>query len=112
MVLGITTFRAATAVALTFFSSQPIYNEYNRFASTYDGLNGGTVASNFGIQSLREEAGHFATGNVLDVAVGTGLQNSFYDWTKIMSYTGKLCNHAYSYVCSLSSNIPITQESI
>ena len=29
-------------------------------------------------------------GNVLEVAVGTGLQLKFYDWSKISSYTGAL----------------------
>ena len=76
----------ATAITLTLL--QPIYNEYNQYASTYDGLNSGKIANDFGIDELRKEIRQYATGKVLDVAVGTGLQNSFYDWTKIKSYFG------------------------
>jgi len=78
--------KVAAAISLSLV--QPIYNEYNQYASQYDGLNSGKIANDFGIQDLRKEVRQYATGKVLDVAVGTGLQNSFYDWTKINSYSG------------------------
>lgn len=82
--------KVVIGVALTLFSPQPqpIYNEYNQYASNYDQLNSGKIANDFGIESLRERMGQYVNGKVLDAAVGTGLQNTYYDWNRISSYNG------------------------
>lgn len=82
--------KLAAAATLALQPPQPIYTEYNQYAKTYDDLNGGAIADDFGIQTLRREMGQFVSGKVLDVAVGTGLQNSFYDWNRISGYVGMI----------------------
>ena len=47
---------------------------YNSYASSYNILNGGKSAEALGINELRVKAGAVAMGDVLEVAVGTGLE--------------------------------------
>jgi methyltransferase OMS1, mitochondrial len=65
-----------------------VSSAYDSFSSTYDIIDGGAVASVLGIDGLRAEAGRNVGGDVLEVAVGTGLQSQYYDWSKISSFTG------------------------
>lgn len=64
---------------------------YNEYAKTYNALDGGQAAEVLGINALRARAARFATGNVLEVAIGTGLQAPYYDFSssgKITAFTG------------------------
>ena len=78
--------KAALAVALL-FGGQPEV-QYDSFASNYDSLNKSPLSNKLGIDSLREEAGRYAKGSLLEVAVGTGIQTAYYDWSMLDSYTG------------------------
>jgi ubiquinone/menaquinone biosynthesis C-methylase UbiE len=68
-------------------SSAKIQN-YDSFSSTYDTLNGGSLTTALGINDMRKEAAHFASGKVLEVNVGTGLQSQYYNWEALSSFTG------------------------
>jgi len=61
--------------------------EYNKYASQYDDLDGGAAADVLGLTKLRREAGALVSGKVLEIAVGTGLQASYYTPDAITSYT-------------------------
>lgn len=62
--------------------------QYDSFSATYDKLNSGSLTSSLGIDDMRRQAAQFVTGDVLEVAVGTGLQSQYYNWLKIKSYAG------------------------
>jgi ubiquinone/menaquinone biosynthesis C-methylase UbiE len=62
--------------------------QYDSFSATYDKLNSGTLTSSLGIDDMRRQAAKFVTGDVLEVAVGTGLQSQYYDWLKVKSFAG------------------------
>lgn len=53
---------------------------YDRLASSYDRWNRGGAARTFGIPDLREELVREAKGEVLEVAVGSGINLSSYEW--------------------------------
>ena len=62
--------------------------QYDSFSTTYDVLNGGSVTAALGIDGMRNLAAAFVAGDVLEVAVGTGLQSQYYNWPQINSFTG------------------------
>ncbi len=76
---------------------------YDRYADGYDILNSGKVSESLGIDLLRKLAGEKVFGNVLEVAVGTGLQTEYYDWNKISKYTGE-------FILSLSISLSISSQ--
>ncbi len=51
---------------------------YNKYAKTYDDLDGGSIADSLGIEEARNKIIKQARGDVLEVAVGTGLNLSKY----------------------------------
>lgn len=53
---------------------------YDRLASSYDRWNRGGAARTFGISDLREELIREAKGEVLEVAVGSGINLKSYEW--------------------------------
>ena len=55
---------------------------YDTYASSYDTLDGGQAAEVLGINKLRAKAGRAANGDVLEVAVGTGLELDYLGQTK------------------------------
>lgn len=59
-------------------SSQEAESSYNKYASTYDALDGGGVADTLGIEEARTKILNMATGNVLEIGAGTGLNLSKY----------------------------------
>ena len=61
---------------------------YDSLSKSYDNGNSGDISKVFGVDRLRGRAGSIARGDVLEVAIGTGLQSSFYDWSAINSFTG------------------------
>ncbi|KAL7464935.1 hypothetical protein ACHAXS_005268 [Conticribra weissflogii] len=73
---------------LSFLSSQPqnckaispqeASRTYDIYASTYDDLDGGSIASSLGIDDARNKLLSMARGNVLEVGVGTGLNLQSY----------------------------------
>eukprot|EP01031_Cornospumella_fuschlensis_P037561 gene37561-45620_t len=63
-------------------------NPYDTYAETYDNLDKGKVAEMLGLSALRDELGGLVGGDVLEVAVGTGIQLEHYDWKKIISFVG------------------------
>lgn len=62
---------------------------YDTYSSKYDVLDGrGSTTDVLGINDMRAKAASFVKGNVLEFAVGTGLQSEFYEWKDITSFTG------------------------
>jgi ubiquinone/menaquinone biosynthesis C-methylase UbiE len=61
---------------------------YDAFSSTYDRLNGGSVTSALGIDDMRRLANQYVSGDVLEIAVGTGLQSQYYTWPRLTSFVG------------------------
>ena len=62
--------------------------QYDSYSQSYDNTNGGEIASLLGFDELRATASEYLSGNVLEIAIGTGLQTKFYDQKKISSFTG------------------------
>ncbi|KAF5843166.1 S-adenosyl-L-methionine-dependent methyltransferase [Dunaliella salina] len=60
--------------------SSSVEKDYDRFAATYDDLDGGSAAGVLGFDDLREELLQKAQGNVLEIAVGTGLNLKHYSF--------------------------------
>ena len=75
-------------VALDQISESTHSQQYDSFSTTYDKLNGGFASNALGIDEMRRLAGDYVSGDVLEVAVGTGLQSQYYDWSKLRSFTG------------------------
>ena len=65
------------------------YN-YDNYATSYNSLNAGIVSQSMGIDELRSIAATFVKGEVLETAVGSGIQLNYYDWKKITSYVGEV----------------------
>ena len=67
-----------------------IAGRYDSYSSAYDQLDGKTSASanTFGVLDLRQQASESVSGDVLEVAIGTGLQSEYYDAENINSFTG------------------------
>jgi len=63
-------------------------NPYDVYSLNYDDINGGRLSGSLGANDLRSFASSFAVGDVLEVAIGTGLQLGYYDWSRIKSYKG------------------------
>ena len=60
---------------------------YDGYASTYDDLDGGAPARALGLDDLRARALGSASGDVLELAVGTGLNLPAYDLKRVTSFT-------------------------
>ena len=58
---------------------------YDTYASTYDSLDGGSIASSLGIDEARQDLLSKASGNVLEIGVGTGLNLNSYNYNNIKS---------------------------
>lgn len=65
-----------------------VTSPYDTYSSTYDFIDSGFVTSALGINKLRQKTATFASGNILEVAVGTGIQLEFYNWENVKSYVG------------------------
>mmetsp|Transcript_3845 Transcript_3845/g.6719 ORF Transcript_3845/g.6719 Transcript_3845/m.6719 type:complete len:287 (-) Transcript_3845:2207-3067(-) len=61
--------------------------EYDSYANHYDVLDNGTLSDVFKLSDLRRILVSKAHGNVLEIAVGTGLNLPFYDPIKVQSVT-------------------------
>jgi methyltransferase OMS1 len=75
---------ASSASALTPNEAETLYDTA---ASSYDELDGGTAASSLGIDKAREDLIQQASGNVLEIGVGTGLNLDKYQKDKLKSLT-------------------------
>mmetsp|Transcript_21324 Transcript_21324/g.87150 ORF Transcript_21324/g.87150 Transcript_21324/m.87150 type:complete len:268 (-) Transcript_21324:564-1367(-) len=62
--------------------------EYDRYASEYDALEESVFADQFGLKDLREFVTKRADGEVLEIAVGTGLNIGYYDANRVESFMG------------------------
>ncbi|EFN57612.1 hypothetical protein CHLNCDRAFT_142692 [Chlorella variabilis] len=60
---------------------------YDRYAATYDLLDGGDAAEQLGFPALRQQLLRRAQGAVLETAIGTGLNLPFYDTAALASLT-------------------------
>lgn len=60
-----------------------VQRDYDTYASTYDKLDDGVVSDALGFSELRQRLLGAASGTVLEVAVGTGLNLPSYDWNKV-----------------------------
>ena len=75
-----TTRRAALGAITTVPTAAVAYDStnYDRYASSYDDLDGGQAAKALGIAAARRNLAARCAGRVLEVGAGTGLQASFY----------------------------------
>lgn len=60
---------------------------YDSYASNYDSLDGGTASSIFGIDQARSDLFGKASGNVLEICAGTGLNLEKYNLSQLESLT-------------------------
>jgi ubiquinone/menaquinone biosynthesis C-methylase UbiE len=60
---------------------------YDNAAQRYDILDGSEIAIKLGLDGLRDDLAVKATGKVLEVGAGTGLQLSHYNWQQMRSLT-------------------------
>ena len=58
-------------------------DNYDAFASDYDSLDGGPLAAALGLDTLRSQVVGRASGRVLEVGVGTGLNLEYYDPSRV-----------------------------
>ncbi|KAL4447973.1 hypothetical protein ABPG75_005192 [Micractinium tetrahymenae] len=65
-----------------------IERAYDQYAATYDDLDGGTAAEQLGFPALRQQLLARARGDVLETAVGTGLNLPYYQPAALTSLTG------------------------
>lgn len=72
------------ARALSSVEAEARYDEY---AASYDVLDGGDLSRALGIDAARQRTTSRASGYVLEVGVGTGLNLQYYDPTKLSSLT-------------------------
>uniref|UniRef100_A0A383VFN4 Methyltransferase type 11 domain-containing protein n=1 Tax=Tetradesmus obliquus TaxID=3088 RepID=A0A383VFN4_TETOB len=70
------------------FALADIQADYDRCAPSYDELDGGAASAALGFPELRQQLLQQASGDVLEVAVGTGLNLPLYDWQRLTSLTG------------------------
>ena len=68
-------------------SSSEIQQNYNKYAQTYDNLDGGTFAEALGFPEQRKSLLQAARGDVLECGVGTGLNLQFYTLSNLKSFT-------------------------
>ena len=61
---------------------------YDIYSSDYNIINDGVAAKTFGIEDLRKQSTLSVRGDVLEVAVGTGLQLPYYNWKEIETFIG------------------------
>jgi methyltransferase OMS1, mitochondrial len=62
-------------------------SEYDKFASTYDVIDGGALSRGLKIDQAREQMLQSARGDVLEIGVGTGLNLPFYLPNQVKSLT-------------------------
>ena len=80
---------ASTFQCLTPLSCQSATDlKYDEYSVVYDNLNGGNTAKLLGVDQLRADAAQYVSGDVLEVAVGTGLQVKYYNPNTLKSFTG------------------------
>lgn len=68
-------------------AEEDVKRAYDGYASTYDDLDGGSAAKALGLDAMRGDALRGASGDVLELAVGTGLNLASYDMSKINTFT-------------------------
>lgn len=76
-------------------------------AKIYDVIDGGVAAELLGLNKLRAEAGKMAHGDVLEIAVGSGLQIPWYEWSHLRSYTG--IDASADMLVGARTRLPISQ---
>ena len=113
-------FLLATSNTLYFYftsldvASTSIEQRYDTYSTTYEVINGGQPAEVFGMNELRKQAGARAYGNVLEIAVGTGLQAKYYDPAHLKSFTGVDISAGMLQQAqkSLATSLPYTQSTL
>lgn len=71
--------RVIFSTALSFLGEFPLLTNlapavYDKYYSTYDSLDGGLTPELLGLNQMRKQLGREVKGNVLEIAVGTGLE--------------------------------------
>lgn len=68
--------------------NQQLASAYDNYASHYDKLDDSLISKRLGIDNLRDDLASYVHGDVLEVAMGTGIQLQHYDWSRIGSFAG------------------------
>jgi len=71
-------------------SSTEAESSYDKYAPTYDALDGGSLADSLGIEKARLEIISMAKGNVLEIGSGTGLNLDKYTFASSSSSHGAM----------------------
>jgi len=88
MAAGVLSNRPASAAACPLATLPAGSDPYDSYAGTYDDLDAGLAADAFGIPKMRQQLLGLASGNVLEVGVGTGINLPLYDRTRVAHVTG------------------------
>jgi ubiquinone/menaquinone biosynthesis C-methylase UbiE len=94
-------------------------SSYDNYSIKYDNINSGITTKILGIDEMRSKVNNYINNNVLEIAIGTGLQSEFYDWNKIKSFNGidnsiGMLDQAYNKIniINKNKNIPIELKSM
>eukprot|EP01039_Chlorochromonas_danica_P000574 gene573-618_t len=68
--------------------SHQLASAYDNYAAHYDKLDDSLISKRLGIDNLRDDLASYVHGDVLEVAMGTGIQLQHYDWSHIHSFAG------------------------
>jgi ubiquinone/menaquinone biosynthesis C-methylase UbiE len=74
--------------ATVVLSIASLEKQYDKYAINYDQLDNSQITGMLGLSDLRDSVSKYVRGNVLEVAVGTGIQLSHYKWSSMLSYQG------------------------
>ncbi|EFJ43419.1 hypothetical protein VOLCADRAFT_106854 [Volvox carteri f. nagariensis] len=80
LLAGDATIANADDAVATSGAALELQQAYDKYSSKYDELDGGAAAEAFGFPQLRKKLLGQARGEVLEVAVGTGLNLPYYRW--------------------------------
>jgi methyltransferase OMS1, mitochondrial len=76
-----------TSISCWALSPEQAATDYDAYAPSYDGLDGGQASSLLGIDEARSALFQKARGDVLEIGAGTGLNLDKYDASRIKSLT-------------------------
>ncbi|GIL53723.1 hypothetical protein Vafri_9171, partial [Volvox africanus] len=87
LLFGDVTVAYAEGAVATSNAALELQQAYDKYSSKYDELDGGSAAEALGFPQLRRKLLDQARGDVLEVAVGTGLNLPYYRWVGAVTST-------------------------